>query len=368
MTPRLLLNGRFADRPITGVERYGHEIVRAIDQLAVEDHPLIRGWEIEFIRPVSASEPYPFEAIKERRVGPLSGHAWEQFVLPREVDRNAVLINLCNFTPLVTKRSVTCVHDAHVWLMPDNFSAPFRLFYRVMLPLVIRRSSKWVTISRYSADQLQKAGAAGRAPDMIAGNGTEHVPRMASGLPRTAHEALPSNFVFALGSRSKNKNFQLVERIAPRLLEKGIAVVAAGGGNETVFGSANSESTADGVVRLGRVSDADLSWLYTRARAFLFPSYFEGFGVPPIEAMALACPVVASNTSALPEVTGDAAILCDPDDDEQWIAAVELLCTDAEQRATVVKRGHACASRHSWRSSAIKYLELASELVADARS
>jgi glycosyltransferase involved in cell wall biosynthesis len=367
MTRRLLINGRFADRPITGVERYGHEIVRAIDQLAAEGHPSTQGWAIEFVRPTSATEAYPLQAITERRVGPFSGHAWEQFSLPKGVTRDAVLINLCNFSPLVSPRAITCVHDAHVWLTPENFSTPFRRFYEVMLPLVIARSAKWTTITRYSAEQLTRFGAARRAPDAIAGNGAEHAARMKDDAIRVDAATLPEAFVLALGSRSVNKNFALVERIAPQLAELGLSVVVAGGGNASVFGGGGNVQGAGGVIALGRVSDGDLALLYGQARAFLFPSYFEGFGVPPIEAMALGCPVVASNTSALPEVLGGAAILCDPDADDDWVAAVRRLSLDPAVREDFKARGLACAARHSWRRSALDYLELAREVADDAR-
>lgn len=367
MTRRLLINGRFADRPITGVERYGHEIVRAIDQLAAEGHPSTQGWAIEFVRPTSGAEAYPLQAIAERRLGPLSGHAWEQFALPNAMTRDAVLINLCNFSPLVSARAITCVHDAHVWLTPENFSRPFRYFYKVMLPLVIGRSAKWTTITRYSAEQLARFGAARRAPDAIAGNGAEHVARMKDDPIQMDVTALPEAFVLALGSRSVNKNFALVERIAPRLAELGLSVVVAGGGNASVFGSGGSIEGAGSVVALGRVSDGDLALLYGRARAFLFPSYFEGFGVPPIEAMALGCPVVASNTSALPEVLEDAAILCDPDADDDWVEAVRRLSLDPVAREDFKARGLARAARHSWRRSALDYLELAREVADHAR-
>jgi hypothetical protein len=149
----VVINGRFLDQPLTGVQRYALEMCRAIDHMIATRHPAVDGLNFLAARPRSGMAPYPFRHIEEVRFGRVSGYAWEQIELPWHT-RSAVLINLCNLCPLLGTRNVTVVADANVWLIPDNYSLPFRSIYRVLIPLGIRRSDDWVTMSQYSASQL----------------------------------------------------------------------------------------------------------------------------------------------------------------------------------------------------------------------
>ncbi|MBS9476103.1 glycosyltransferase family 4 protein [Ancylobacter radicis] len=349
------INGRFLDRPITGVERYGWEIMRALDGLVTSGHPDTRGFDFRILRPKGGAPIDFLEGIRQEFGGRGHGHAWEQLFLPF-LARKGLLLNLCNFTPLLNGRSVTVVHDAHVWLIPDNFSLPFRAFYKVMLPLSIRRSARWITISRFSESELLRFRAAHRSADRIVGNSGEHILRSAD-TATAAGGAEEAPFVLALGSQSRNKNFALVRRIAPRLAELGICVRVVGGTNASVFsgGSAEPES-GTGLVWLGRVNDEQLADLYSRAACFLFPSLFEGFGIPPLEAMMLGCPVVASNRTALPEVLGESAVLLDPHADDAWVEAVAEIVRDPVKRQALVAAGHEQATRYSWTQSALGIL------------
>jgi glycosyltransferase involved in cell wall biosynthesis len=96
----------------------------------------------------------------------------------------------------------------------------------------------------------------------------------------------------------------------------------------------------------------------SRAECFLFPSLFEGFGLPPVEAMRFSCPVVSSNTSAMKEVLGDAALFCDPGNADQWKAAINSICMDESLRQDLVARGHKRAASYTWRNCAEAFLTL----------
>jgi glycosyltransferase involved in cell wall biosynthesis len=113
---------------------------------------------------------------------------------------------------------------------------------------------------------------------------------------------------------------------------------------------------------LGRIGDDDLKRALAGALCFLFPSRIEGFGLPAIEAMASGCPVIASTAPCLPEVCGEAALYADPDDLDGWYEAVERLRDEPELRRRLVRAGHACARRYSWRGIAEAYLELMAQV------
>jgi glycosyltransferase involved in cell wall biosynthesis len=353
---RVFFNGRFLTRPVTGVERFGGEVIRAIDALCTEGHSAVEGLDFEVVRPPSDCVSERFSRIPERGVGARGGHLWEQLDLPRYV-RGGILVNLCNSAPLRGTINVTCVHDANVFLIPKSFAWRFRVAYWIVLPLVIRRSSRWVTVSDYSARQLIRLGVADRPPSAVVGNGSEHIRRLQPSRSRFATTELPPLFIFAMGSRSQNKNIDFLLGLSDALHAMGLSIVLAGGANSRVFNRAAATAHPN-VLELGRIEDEDIAFLYTRALCFAFPSFYEGFGIPAIEAMACGCPVVAANSSALPEVLGDAALLCPPTDRQAWLSAISKLARDPDLRAQLVQRGSERAAVYSWRVAALRLLDV----------
>lgn len=353
---RVVINGRFLDKPVTGVERYAREIASALDRMVKDRVPCVRGMAFVVARPRSDSPSFT-TTIPEVRVGPFNGQLWEQTTLALFA-RGSVTLNLCNLMPLLASNQIVCVHDAHPWLIPDNFSWLFRTWYHFAVPRAIRRCARWTTVSRYSGDTLQQLGVARKPPDAITYNAADTF--VQESLPNISHHPQVGTrpFVLCLGSESVNKNLSLIAEIAPVLQKHGIDIVAAGGARAGVFGSTSS-SCRDGIIRLGRVSDDELRQLYAHALVFAFPSFYEGFGVPAIEAMQFACPVIASNTSAMPEVLGDAAILVDPHDSAAWISAILAVYEGPELRSHLVTKGLARAKKYRWDVSATALVELA---------
>jgi glycosyltransferase involved in cell wall biosynthesis len=353
---RVYFNGRFLGRPVTGVERFAGEIIRAVDTLWEQGDAATDGMEFEIVRPPGNGGSGCFPRIPERVVGARRGHLWEQLDLPRHV-HDGILVNLCNTAPLFRTLSVTCVHDANVFLNPDSYAWPFRVAYRTMLPSVIRRSSRWITVSAYSAMQLARLGVSDRPPSAIVGNGAEHIGRLQPNRSRLAKVELPRPFVLAIGSRSANKNIDLLLAVSGALRASGLSIVLVGETNPRVF-SKSAVIRHPNVLELGRVEDEDIAFLYSQALCFAFPSLYEGFGVPAIEAMACGCPVIAANSSALPEVLGEAALLCSPTDPQAWQSAIADLARDPDLRARLVQRGRERAGLYSWRAAALRLLHV----------
>jgi glycosyltransferase involved in cell wall biosynthesis len=202
---------------------------------------------------------------------------------------------------------------------------------------------------------LQKFSVAGTRPISVLYNGVDHL-RAASSDSDGADIRWPERFVFALASAAPNKNLQLINSLAARLRERGIATVLAGGSNRSVF--ANAQAFDTGVTALGRVSDGVIRTAFSKAMAFLFPSFHEGFGIPPLEAMAMGCPVIASNTSAMPEVLGDAALYCSPREIDVWEHAVARLAETPSLRESLVSKGYERARLFTWETSARTMLSL----------
>jgi glycosyltransferase involved in cell wall biosynthesis len=150
----------------------------------------------------------------------------------------------------------------------------------------------------------------------------------------------------------------LIYSIANELGSLGIHIVVCGGEDPNVYASGSRNPQRSNVKHLGRVNDDDLAFLFQNALCLVFPSRTEGFGLPALEAMALGCPVICSNTASLPEVCGDASLYSSPDDKGGWVAAIARLKNDAALRERLATIGPRHANAFSWRHSAERYLEL----------
>ena len=355
-------NGRFLTRPLSGVDRVAVEVLRALAQR--EDAP-----EVRIIYPAEAklvADPFSDlpEPARSRIVlvpfGRGNGHQWEQFVLPRYPDANRAtdwLLSLCNTGPLGWPKQLVAIHDAQVHDLPTGFSWQFRLAYRVLQPLLARRARKVVTVSTHAKARLEhhKVFPSGKAKVMTLG--VDHIARE---LPDQSvlerHHLGAGEYLLAIGSAAPHKNLQLLARLAgvPNALSR--PIVVAGGVNARVFAGLPAEVTAR-LVMIGRVSDAELRALYENAHCFLFPSLNEGFGLPPLEAMFCGCPVIASTSSAIPEVLGDAAVLVDPTALSAWQEAVTCM-DDPRHHAEYVQRGLQHSAAFTWYQTAGQLLEI----------
>jgi glycosyltransferase involved in cell wall biosynthesis len=346
------INGRFLAQPMTGVQRYAGEITRALDAL-LDEGP--RELEIELLVPPDTEATLPLRNIGVRQVGRLRGHLWEQVSLPANV--RGGLLGFCNTGPLALSRQIVCVHDMNTRLCPQSYTPAFRLLYRTLIPALGRRAAAIATVSEYSAAELGRFGICGAQKLFVAPNGHEHIRRWTP-KPTPFLSALSAeDTVVLLGSRAPHKNTDLVTGMADRLALAGLRLAIVGGSDSRVFGTEAVGADAPNIVRLGRLSDDELATLLPNCLCLAFPSLVEGFGLPPLEAMALGCPVVVSDRASLPEVCGDAALYASPEDPDAWFACFMELATRPSLRRRAIARGLAAANRFSWGASAERYLQ-----------
>jgi glycosyltransferase involved in cell wall biosynthesis len=176
----------------------------------------------------------------------------------------------------------------------------------------------------------------------------------------STHDLQPRRYVFALGSMSVNKNFGAVVEAFNQLNRGDLTLAVAGGENAGVFADCEMKSTAN-LVRLGYVSDAALRALYENALCFVLPSLYEGFGIPPVEAMLCGCPVIVSTAPALVETCGDAALFCDPNSPAELAAKIVALADDDNLRSRMRAGGLARARQFTWDGAADRVIGLLQE-------
>ena len=355
-TPRLWsINGRFLTQPQTGVQRYAGEMTRAIDASLVADESLARQMRWEILLPADCDKAVSYDRIEVRKSRRARGHAWEQLVLPALAKGG--LVNFANLAPLAHRRQVVCLHDANVFLEPASYSTYFRLAYRALLPLLARRACAVTTVSRFSADMLRRFGVTGARESRVIANGHEHALRWT---PATSRFSAPGYFkrpfVFALGSRAKHKQLDLLLALAPALDAMGIDLIVSGG-TSSIFATTALTGTVN-VFPVGFVTDDDLAALFSQALCFAFPSRTEGFGLPLLEAMVHGAPIIASQCASMPEVCGDAALYAPPNDPALWLERIKALAAAPDLRADLRAKGKARYPRFSWQAGARDYLEL----------
>lgn len=347
----LAINGRFLRRRLSGVDRFALETIRALDTLIAADDPALHGARASLLVPADATPPEGLRRIAVERFGRLSGQAWEQLELPLRV-RGRLLLNLCNTAPLALREQAVVIHDAATVRVPEAFTSAFRAVYGAMMPRLGRRASHLLTVSEFSRAELQAVWGIDAARVTVLSEGAEHVLRETpdrSVLERAGLQ--PGRFVLAVGNLAPHKNLATLLRAATFGGPLPVPLVLAGGSLPAVFRDTGL-ALPPGTHALGYVSDAQLRALYGAAACFVFPSRYEGFGLPPIEAMACGCPVVVSSAASIPEICGDAALRVDGDDAGALRAAIESVVGDGALRARMREAGLRRAAGFTWERTA----------------
>jgi Glycosyltransferase len=362
---RLIINGRFLSQSITGVQRYANEMVRSMDQALSEwSGPTGAMDHIDIVLAVPPNAT-PFDGVLQRirtmRVGQRGGQTWEQAELCHFA-WNDVLVSLANSGPIFHPRQIVCIHDAAVHAKPENYSRTFRTWYRILHRALTRRVHRLATVSSFSASELATYYGVDAKTVAILPNSAEHIRSVVSQpgiLDR--HGLKPGNYVFAVGGYSRSKNVAVLEQAMSFLPEPRPQLVVAGRRNGRVFSHASGPQglSDNDLVDVGEVSDGELKALYENAMCFVFPSLYEGFGIPPLEAMNCGCPVIVSRAGALPEVCSSAALYCHPTDPQDIARAIAALMTDGALRAALAETGMARAKGFQWMQSATRLLDMA---------
>jgi glycosyltransferase involved in cell wall biosynthesis len=273
-----------------------------------------------------------------------------------------------NFIPLdlPAKHIITTVHDLSFCRYPQ-FHPDFRIKYFIEnFSKNILRSDAIITVSDYVKNELSAIFQKYGIPVIRVYNGydTRIYRKYDRDTVAQYHRSkgLPANFILFVGSLEPRKNIlglfqayiELPEHIKSEL--KIVLVGSSGWKNEEVL---QWITRLDGsVTLLGNLSVGELAWVYNAARLLVYPSIYEGFGLPPLEAMACGCPVVVSNVASLPEVCGDAAEYVDPHDIHSIATGILRVATDENHRQNLIQRGLQRAKLFSWEQSAKEHLEV----------
>lgn len=325
MTLKLAIDARYAQRRITGVERYAHEISKRLTL------------EKRFIKP-------------ENLPGQVGGHLWEQIILPAKIQKGELLWSPANAGPWLVRNQVVTLHDASVFDHPEWFNPTFAAWTGLSWRILARRARAILTVSEFSRRRLKLHLRLTDEKIHAVYNGvsTPFEQQSARKIKAVKEKyGIKKPYFLFVGTMEPRKNLKVLLEAWQRFNSKSHELFLTGSIGR-VF------SATSPMIRSVYIPDEDLPALYSGAAAFVFPSLYEGFGLPVLEAMACGIPVITSNSSALPEIFSDAALLVDPANPEEIILAMQEMIENKSLAATLRERGLKKASSLSWEKSAAK--------------
>lgn len=352
-----VINGKFLRAPPTGVHRVAAELANAIADLQTERHEALAQQDWSLWIPRDGVARAAELRLPTRTVDFLTGIPWEQITLPLFQQRTT-LINLCNIGPVASRNAVTMIHDAQVHLSSHSYSMPFRLWYKIIQPLFARRHRMILTVSQYSREQIASAGICPLEKIFVVHNGGDHILRAPVEKDILSTLNLGSNpFIVALSTTQVHKNISVLLKAFqdPALARVRLVLIGACDRREMEAAGMN---VPPNVCFTGRISDGALRALLEEASCLAFPSTTEGFGLPPMEAMTLGCPVIVAPCGALPEICGTAALYADPHSAADWATNMRRIVDSPVLRAQLSEAGLAQARQFTWRAAALTMLRL----------
>src|SRR6185312_2485417 len=330
----ITLNGRFYSHRPTGMQRYAIELASRLG-----DH-------LSVVRP-------------NRPLRGGLGHVWEQCYLPLATGKH-LLWSPNNTGPLSISRQVCTIHDLIPLDHPEWFTPRFVALYKWLMPRLAKRLQHVIAISDFTRQRILEHLPIEPSKISVVPNGVDKVfrpcppERVAEVRRRLDLDARP--YVLCVSSLEPRKNLKRLlaawARLPSSLQNEYQLVLAGAKGSAKVFGDAGLHDTPANACFTGYVNQGDLPALYSGAALFAYPSLYEGFGLPPLEAMACGTPVLTSNASSIPEVVGDAAISVAPANVDAITEGLRELMTNEDLRKRLAAKGFDRAAQLSWDNTA----------------
>lgn len=361
-----LFSNHFVVQQGVGIARYAHQLHQALHSIQSD----IKLTAVSSWKPHKVHNLPHLQERLDLRLLPwgkrLTGLSWVFFKRPfleNGLDTHVDIVHpLSVFYPVPTRKPlVVTVHDimpiTHPEFFPKVTTALYCHFMKIGLNYIVDHAAAIICVSQATADELElfaKQDLGSRVHVIREGVNPLFLgkPDMSCLREIASFQAVKAPFVLTVGGLTLRKNIgrviEAMERLKDVIPHHLVLVGLAWWRTDKILRQCRESKISDRIHYLGYVSDNQLHALYSIAKAFVYVSLFEGFGLPVVEALASGCPVVTSNISSLPEVAGDAALLVDPYDVNAIAEGIHAACSDAGLAEGLVKRGRARARTFTW--------------------
>lgn len=353
---RIALDCRTVTSPKTGDRTYALNLSRALAAQTGEDELFLYTWE----RTTLTQHPQP--GVHSVLLPAWPRWTWTPIAFPRDLRAKRMDVAHVQYLvpPIAPCPVVTTIHDVAFRRFPRLFPLKHRLLLNWLIPLAVRQAAAILTGSEATRRDLIELFDA-RPEDVVvtpyAADDSYRPMRRRDAVEAVQQRLrVPAPYILSVGVLQPRKNLprlvRAYNRIAPRIPHRLVLVGKEGWAPEELREAVAETPVGKEVIFTGYVADADLPALYAAADLFVYPSLYEGFGLPVLEAMACGTPVITSRVSSLPEVAGDAGMLIDPTSEAALAEAMRELLQDPARRQMLSHRGQERARGFTWERTA----------------
>ena len=347
-----VVNGRYLTQKATGVHRYAFEICNKLHEMGVDFHVAV---------PNEIHPDYKFN-FKVVKCGSLNTHLWEQISLPRYLKRigSPLLISFTGCGPLNYSNQIMTIHDVSHERYPEWFSKNYYRFYHYMMPRIGKKAHAVLTVSEFSKKEIvDTLGINSEKIHVVHSNVPFHNKPSKEEIFSFKRNPEAERYILAVSSMDPRKNFVRLVEAFDKIKDKSVKLYIIGMSFKAFNTPDLQKLIGENVHLPGYIPDEKLQTMYQNALLSVYPSLYEGFGLPPLESMTYGCPVINSDIPALREVSQDAALYVDPYNVEDITEKIEQLLVDEPLRKELQEKGLLQIKKYSWDKSAKQVYELA---------